>query len=338
MLTVRSATIALILLFLDFSSVFSQSASGTGRNSKQLKCKEPIAKIINNADRLLPAGSFLCKGDRLQQRNGAKIDVLCYLNPGAGVLHLGSGNVSDKCFPPPTQQQAQQCTPQNRANCPKRKGPSGEDTNAPTLLNPYSSAVLNTRPFLSWYAVPKATSYTVQVRGKGVNWEKQVGNTTVLPYPKEQPAMQYGNVYKFSIIANQGDSPVTYSSSVLLVSPESKAQQVMATVRQIKSLNLPPDEAAFDLDIVYMSQGLLTETINTLKARIAAGSQSPTLYRVLGDRYLEAGLPDSAKQEYTMAAALAQQSDNLVELTKAQAGLKRTALYSQLPIRTTPDQ
>lgn len=150
--------------------------------------------------------------------------------------------------------------------------------------------------------------------------------------------MQYGNVYKFSIIANQGDSPVTYSSSVLLVSPESKAQQVMATVRQIKSLNLPPDEAAFDLDIVYMSQGLLTETINTLKARIAAGSQSPTLYRVLGDRYLEAGLPDSAKQEYTMAAALAQQSDNLVELTKAQAGLKRTALYSQLPIRTTPDQ
>lgn len=336
MLTVRSAMIALILLFLDFSSVFSQPTSGTERNSKQLKCKEPIAKIINNADRLLPAGSFLCKGDRLQQRNGAKIDVLCYLNPGAGVLHLGSGTVSDKCVPPPTQQKAQQCTPQNRANCPKRKGP-GEERNAPTLLNPYSSAVLNTRPYLSWYAVTGATSYSVQVRGKGVNWEKQVGSTA-LPYPKEQPAMQYGNVYKISIIANQGDSPATYSSSVLIVSPESEAQQVMVAIEQIKSLNLPPDEAAFDLDTVYMSQGLLTETINTLKAQIDAGSKSSTLYRVLGDRYLEAGLPDSAKQEYTMAAALAQQSDNLAELTKAQAGLKRTALYSQLPIRTTPDQ
>lgn len=336
MLIVRSVTITLILLFLDFSSVFSQPNSVTGRSARQLRCSEPVGKIINDADRLLPAGSSLCKGDRLQQRNGAKIDVLCYLNPGAGVLHLGSGIISDKCVPPPTQVQAQQCTPQNRANCRKRKGPS-EDRNAPTLLNPYSSAVLNTRPYLSWYAVAGATSYSVLVRGKGVDWEKQV-SSTALPYPKEQPAMQYGNVYKVSIIANKADSPITDSSSVLIVSPASEAQQIITTIKKIKSLNLPPDELAFDLDIVYRSENLLTETINTLKARIEAGSQSPTLYRLLGDRYLDAGLPDSARQKYTLAAALAKQSDDSDEIAKAQAGLKRAELYSQLPTRMNAPQ
>lgn len=334
MLIVRSVTIALILVFLDFSSAFSRPNLQTRRNLSQLRCKEPIARIINNTDRLLPEGSLLCKGDRLHPRNGVKVEVLCRLNPG--VLKLGSVIVSDICVAPPTQVEIQQCTPQSRANCRIRKGPS-EDRNAPTLLNPYSSAVLNTRPYFSWYAVTGATTYTVQVRGKGINWEKQVGSTT-LSYPKEQPAMQYGNVYKVSIIANNGDLPVTSGSSVLLVSPENEAQQVIATIKQIKSLNLPPDEAAFDLDTVYMSQGLLTETINTLQARIDAGSRSPTLHRVIGDRYLQAGLPDSAKQDYTMAAALAQQSDNLAELAKAKAGLNRIALYSQLPIRTTPDQ
>lgn len=334
MLIVRSVTITLILLFLDFSSVFSQPNSGTGRSVRQLRCSEPVGKIINDADRLLPAGSFLCKGDQLQPRNGLKVKVLCLLN--AGVVDLESGIVSAQCVPPPTQVQVQQCTPQSRANCRKRKGP-GEDRNAPTLLNPYSSAVLNTRPFLSWYAVSGATSYSVQVRGKGVDWEKQV-STTKLPYPKEQPAMQYGNVYKVSIIANKADSPITYSSSVLIVSPESEAQQIITTIKEIKSLNLPPDELAFDLDIVYKSQNLLTETINTLKARIEAGSQSPTLYRVLGDRYLEAGLPDSARQQYTIAAALAKQSDDSTEIAKAQAGLKRAEIYSQLPTRMNAPQ
>lgn len=329
-----SATIALILLLLDWSSAFSQLASVTRRDSRQLRCEQPIGRVLSNGDSRLAAGSLLCKGDRLQPANGATVQVLCYLN--REVLQLGSGVVSNKCVPLSEQHQAQQCTPQSRANCPRRKGP-GEERNTPTLLNPYSSALLNTRPYLSWYAMAGATSYTVQVKGKDVNWERTVSKNA-LPYPQEQPAMQYGNVYKVTVIANQGDSPVTASSSVLIVSPESEVQQVRATVKQIQNLNLPQDETAFDLDTVYMSQDLLTEAINTLKARIQAGSQNPTLYRILGDRYLEAGLPDSAKREYTTAAVLAKKADNLAELTKAQAGLKRAALYSQLPTRTNPDQ
>lgn len=332
MLIVRSATIALILLFFNCSNALSQPRP-IRRDVKQLNCSQPIGRVLNTSDRYLKKGSLLCPESWLHPHKGAKVKVLCYRN--RKVIWLGSGVVSSKCVPPSQQQQAQQCTPINRANCPKRKGP-GKQRNVPTLLIPYSSAVLNVRPDLSWAAVAGATRYKVQFSGDGVNWETMVSGTT-LSYPKEQPPMGYGNVYKVSVIA-YGDAPITYSSSVLIVSPVDEAQQVRATVKEIKALNLPPDEIAFDLDILFRGQNLLTEAIDTLKLRVEAGSQEPFIYRILGDRYLEAGLPDSAKQEYTKAAQLAQKADDAAELAKAHEGLKRAALYSQLPTRTKGDQ
>lgn len=302
----------------------------TRSNSRQC---EPIGRVLSTGDRSWVVGSLLCQGDRLHPVNGSSIEVLCYLN--RKVLWLGSGSVTNKCVPQ-AKQQAQQCTLTNRSNCPKPKGPR-EDSNVPALISPYSSAILNTRPNLSWYSVPGANSYTVQVSGADINWEKEVGNL-VLSYPKEQPALQPGNAYKITIIANQGDSSISASSSAVNVIPENEAKQIIATVKHISSLNLPKDEEAFDFDSVYMSKNLLNETIDVLKAQVEAGSQNPTIYRVLGDRYLEAGLPDDAKREYTMATTLAKRIDNLAELAKAQAGLKRAKLYSQLPTRMNGPQ
>lgn len=327
---IRNSVIALIILFLDWSSAVGQPLPVIRSNSRQC---EPIGRVLSTGDRRWVVGSLLCQGDRLHSVDGSSIEVLCYLN--RKVLWLGSGSVTNKCAPQ-AKQQAQQCTLTNRSNCPKPKGPR-EDSNAPALISPYSSAILNTRPNLSWYSVSGANSYTVQVSGADVNWEKEVGNL-VLPYPKEQPALQPGNAYKITIIANQGDSSISASSSAVNVIPESEAKQIIATVKHIRSLNLPKDEEAFDLDTVYMSKNLLNETIDVLKAKVEAGNQNPTLYRVLGDRYLEAGLPDDAKREYTMATKLAKRIDNLAELAKAQAGLKRAKLYSQLPTRTKEPQ
>ncbi|WP_225226312.1 hypothetical protein [Komarekiella delphini-convector] len=105
--------------------------------------------------------------------------------------------------------------------------------------------------------------------------------------------------------------------------PQSDAKQILDAVKQIKSLKLPPDEAAFlDLDAIFMSRRLLNETIETLKIRKAAGSQNPVLYRTLGDRYVEARLPEEAYREYTIAVQLAQSNGNLDELEKVQERLK----------------
>ena len=80
-----------------------------------------------------------------------------------------------------------------------------------------------------------------------------------------------------------------------------------------------------------MSQKLLTDAIGVLQASKHNHSQNPTIYRLLGDRYLQAGLVDKAKTEYTTASSLAQKKDNPTELAKANDGLKQVKLYSQSP-------
>ena len=320
----RIASIASILFFLTWS--MASSAGGQSQPTAVKRQCKPIGRVLSAGDRTLAPGSLLCQGDRLQPANVSTIEVLCYLNQK--VLQLQQGSVSDapdKCIPQATQ--AERCTQENPGNCPKIKGP-GEDGNTPAIISPYSSALLNNRPLLSWYALAGATNYTVIVSGEGVNWTKIINNTT-LPYPKEQPAMQLGNAYKITVIGNFNNSPIGYSALVVNLLSRSSAQQVVARVKQINALRIPQDEAAFqDLDTVYMSSHLLSETIETLNSRISAGSRNPTLYRVLGDRYLEAGLPDKARSKYNVAAQLAQSRGNSNELAKAQSGIKRSEFVS----------
>lgn len=329
---VRSAKLALILIFWDWSNVLAQPLSTTAHKRQ---CK-PIARVLNNNDRHWTGGSLLCESDRLYPEPGKKVEVFCYAN--GTVLRLGNGTDWDRCVSMRKQQVRQaQCTYENRLNCPKVKGP-GEQRNTPALIAPYSSTLLNQKPNFSWYSVAGATSYLVQVSGVGVNWEEEVKNPH-LSYPREQPAMQFGNAYKITIIAKQKGSAIKASVAAVNLLPQHDARQVIRIVKQINKLDIPKDEAAFlDLDRVYMAKNLLHETIETLKSQVKAGSRNPTLYRVLGDRYLEAGLPGKAKHEYITATTLAKRVDNSAELAKAQAGLQRIALYSQLPTRINGDQ
>lgn len=329
---VRSAKLALILICWDWSNVLAQPLSITAHKRQ---CK-PIARVLNNNDQHWTGGSLLCEEDRLDPEPGKKVEIFCYAN--GAVLSLGNNARWDQCVSMRKQQVRQaQCTYKNRLNCPKVKGP-GEQRNTPALIAPYSSTLLNQKPNFSWYSVAGATSYLVQVSGIGVNWEEEVKNTH-LSYPYKQPAMQFGNAYKITIIAKQNASAIKASVAAVNLLPRQDARQVIGIVKQINNLGIPKDEAAFlDLDRLYMAKNLLHETIETLKSQVKAGSRNPTLYRVLGDRYLEAGLPEKAKHEYITATTLAKRVDDSAEIAKAQAGLQRIALYSQLPTRINGDQ
>lgn len=299
------------------------------RTITQLRC-DPIGRVLNQGDKRFSSGSLLCEGETLTLASGVKVDFLCFLNRRILTLLGGTVSAVDECVP--KEIRVKSCSARDTSNCPSPKGP-GSNSNTPEIVSPYSSTLLNGRPLFSWYAVAGATGYTVEVRGEGVGWQKIVQGTT-LAYPNEQPAMQFGNAYKITILANQGDDPVSASVSVVNLLPESEARLVLNTVERINSLNLPQDEAAFlDLDTIYMSKNLLTETISALESRVQVGSQNPAIYRVLGDRYLEAGLPDYAKRQYEIASQFARTAANSIELAKAEAGLERVERYNQLPTR-----
>lgn len=307
--------IASILLFSSFSSIRGQAKSVAKSNSQEQTCKV-VAKVLSGDINWAP-GSKLCQEDKVHPVNGHKVEVLCYLS--AKILQLTSSTMGEHCSPR-YQRQNQNCTLRDGRTCIKPKGP-GEDENAPTLITPYGLVILNMSPTLSWSTTPLATSYIVQVEGKGVSWSV-VAKTTQLLYPKEQPAMQPGNVYNVNIIANQADEPIAASASVVLIASTDKMQQIANTINRLQSFDQSQDELTIDIDRVYEAQNLVNESINLLKARTEGGTKNPTIYRLLGDRYLEAYLASAAISAYSTATKLAQKENNAEELAKAEAGAK----------------
>lgn len=308
-----------ILLLSDISSAGSRTQSVAVVNSG---CRNFIGRVSSSGDLYLPSGSRLCQGDRINPAKGATVKVLCYLNGNFVYLkHSTVFKEPDTCTVP--QEIAELCTGLNPSNCYNPKG-AGEEKEAPILISPYGSSMLSTRPQISWSAVSNATNYTVIVKGYEFYWEATVDQkTTTLAYPKEQIELQLGNTYKITVIANLRGSLISSEPLLISVLPEKDQKEIAYKVKQINELNLPPDEAAFlDLDAVFMSKSLLNESIETLKARVAAGSQNPTLYRVLADRYLEAWLPNEALRNYQVANELAKRTRNSDELAKVQQGLK----------------
>ncbi|MBD2498201.1 hypothetical protein [Nostoc sp. FACHB-280] len=197
--------------------------------------------------------------------------------------------------------------------------------------------MINNRPLISWIAVPGATSYIVQVKSHYVNWVKQV-NGTSLSYPPEQEKLHYGSAFKIVVIANKGDSPISADTLVVHLLPEREVTQINQTVQQVASLGLPPDEVLLDLDTIYMSQGLLNKAIETLQGQIEKGSQDPALYRILGDRYVDAWLPQEAVNAYKKALELATVQGKKDEQVIAQARLRLLNPQSQLPTRMNAAQ
>lgn len=323
-------TVQIVALASISTLVVSSSSSAWGQSQliALRQCKNVNGKVMSRGDRYLQLGSPLCPGDQIHPENGATVTVVCYLN--RKILYINQNNFSEaanKCARPQvTEAEKYRCTNLKPQNCPTTlKGPDDENSvPSPRLISPYISGgrILTTRPSISWRAVPGATSYTVEMEGNNVNWQIQVNNT-LLPYPSGQPQLKFGRMYRITVFAYQGNSIISHAPLGFGTLPEKEQQEIALLVKQVNELKVPLDEAAVGvLDTIYMSKNLINESIETLKARVAAGSKNPEIYRVLADRYLEAGLPNEALSEYTTAIMLAKSNKNLKELSKVQEGLK----------------
>ncbi len=293
-------------------------------------CIKPIGRVIKSLK-----SRQICEADEIEVNDNAL--VICYSNQKFINLQSGLYKAASICTSPETSTR-RRCTPINRQDCPNRKGP-GEDDNVPSIIQPYGHILIENRPLISWSAVAGATSYSVQVRNGDMRWEKEVeGTTLTLAYPEDQPGLLYGTAIRIVVMANKGKEPISYDSLVVHLLREEKVTQINQAVEQIKKLGLSADEAAYlDLDAIYMSKRILNKTIETLEERVAAGSFNPSVYRILGDRYIEAWLPEKAKSAYIKALQLARFQKNSEEVTLAQERLLALS-QSQLPTRINPAQ
>lgn len=241
-------------------------------------------------------------------------------------------DVPKKCAPPTAQLRS--CNDGSRVNCIKLKG--GETTGL-ILTRPYGRILVNHSPLLAWSAVNGATGYSVEVKGKGVHWQRTVHGRT-LTYPSDQPVMQGGQAYQITIVANQGETPIRAEQFAVNLLPQDDIREINALVKQVRNLSISQDQATYLIDSLFANDGLLAESIATLEAQIKAGSQNPLIYGTLGDRYLQAGVSGAAKEMYETADRLAEISGNKAEQARAQAGLELIASYSQPPTRRKPAQ
>ncbi|RCJ40578.1 hypothetical protein A6770_37895 [Nostoc minutum NIES-26] len=298
----------------------SSNAWGQQRILEKGLCSRPSGRVYSTGDRFLKAGKYLCLGQRINPANGNTVKVLCFSN--RKFLYLNQSTIFNEQICAPPAYEAVQCSVLNIVACPQDYKGQDEQENELIVTSPYGSSIINNRPDISWHPVSDADSYTVSVKGNGAEWEREVKNSTILTYPKDEKELQYGNTYTITVISNQGDRPLNYYPKVVHLLPVDDVTRIRDEVKQVKDLGLQADEAAYlDLDAVFMSKLLLDESIKTLKAQVAAGSKNPTIYRLLGDRYLGALLPSEAEQAYTIAGELAKNSANKSELEKIQSGL-----------------
>lgn len=283
---------------------------------------EPIGRILKSSQQNL-VGQLICSGSKIVPLAPGSF-VLCYFNPS-----------QQKCHPKERTRNSnlEKCPLPSRSFCKRMKG--GSHTEKPTIITPLGRWLLETRPNFSWSAVPGATKYRLEVEShrKGL-WSK-ITSSTSLKYPDEQAPMSPENIYKVSVIAYKDDAPIVADSSIFRLLESVKFKQLQQTIQLINRLNIDPDQKVYlDLNAAYLNEGLLDQSIKTLEERVQAGSEHPEIFRVLAERYIDAGLPDRARKQYIKAMHLAKLQGNQVALKKAMEGLQALDQYqSQLPER-----
>ncbi|BBD62922.1 hypothetical protein NIES2109_57720 (plasmid) [Nostoc sp. HK-01] len=294
----------------------------------QIQC-EPIGRIIEKGNKHLKAKGLMCEGDKLELAPRVQVKFLCFSS--GDIIWLSNGAIgANKC--PVVNVSEHTCNPSNVKVCLLRKGGGlGEDPE-PTIIYPYTSSLIKTRPDIAWLPVRGATSYKVKVDGYKFGWERIV-NQTHLTYPEKEKELSLNGAFRITVIAYRADAPPISDTFAVSLYPQSEIQKVFATIEQIKALGLPEDEAALDIDAVYTSRGFLEESIGLLSQVATSKTTNPTVYRVLGDRYFEAGLVGQANAQYMRAYELAKNSNNTVELTLTQAGREAVEFYNGLPTK-----
>ena len=314
---------SLILLLSSLAAILVAKSGQT-----EAKC-DPVGRVTSDRDLHHPVGSKLCQGTLISSKN---LDIWCYKTRHP--IHVSGWNldINSICNQARSAISANydSCSLGNKQNCFKTyKGVINGGEPVVVLFSPYGKELIEKRPNLSWKSFAGATSYRVEVSGPGVSWVRVIA-TTSLPYPKNESAFQYGNVYRIQVFAERKDTILGNGTTIVNLLSQNETNTIETLVRQVKNFHLLPDEAAYlDLDSIYMSKGLINATITSLEARVNAGSHDPKIYSTLGERYLEAGLPVRAQAKYRIAAKLAEEKADLAELQKDQAKLKVLQLHNR---------
>ena len=202
----------------------------------------------------------------------------------------------------------------------------GSDPFLPYIISPRKTKLFTMTPMLRWNPVPGATSYTVTVKGEGVDWQTTVTEPSVA-YPG-QPSLVRGQTYAVVVQADTGassqDEGVQGIGFTLVDAPA--AARVEANMAKIMALELDAEGKELALGQYLVGEGLFSEGIEILETLTSEMRDSPFPYRMLGDLYRQSGLNLLAQADFETAVALADTGENLEAGALAREGFAEVAL------------
>lgn len=223
---------------------------------------------------------------------------------------------------------------EERTRGARRSSRAPFDTSVPNMLSPRNTALLATDELtLQWYAVEGATSYTVEIKGRDVDWAVEVTGTEATFDELASLVPDYR--YTLVVTSDTGRSTKLEESVGFVVLSETEGDRVKAEVDAIKAESLPPDEEALKIALEYrefqhsdperQSYALNQAAIEVLEARIQSGTDDSRIYLLQADTYLRVGLPLLARERYEDALTYAQAAEQLELQAESYWGLADVA-------------
>jgi len=257
----------------------------------------------------------LRQGSLLQLGEGASVEISCPDGQPVNWTTQGTSGLARICLPARTIS-GRIITPRTGAQ------------DIPYAILPRATAILTNKLTLRWNAGIGSDSFTLTIRGQGLNWTQQVNRIDVC---REQtcefiylgnPPLQTGTAYRLVIEADNGRSSAEETTGGLGFKLLDAAQsaEVNQISERIKAQDLSNISKALALANLYISYDLLSEAIQALEA-IPQSQKTAEIYRQLGDLYRQIGLPLEAEVQYTESIKLAKAIGSKLELAAAQAGL-----------------
>ena len=259
-------------------------------------------------------GSELRRGDLIRISGGGEAIVLCdglttwTVSPGA------PAGLNNGCPPPP-----ESVLVRGESLVGNTRG--AVDPRIPYVISPRKTRLLAPTPLLRWNPVEGATSYTVSIRGNGVDWSTTTGDTE-LYYPGV-PALIPGESYALIVETDSGATsrderraragfhPCQYSvrrQNPIRGRPDCEPRLDARSRSACPHPALCRSGAAFGSDRIFGKSG---------RPRYSVRHRLPPL----GDLYRQTGLNELAGEHYQTAIAKAQAADNVETQAAAQEGL-----------------
>lgn len=294
---------------------------------------DPVGRVVQVANSSLPIGQPLCREDKIRLSANQKLKFACYSSGREITLAQGTADIDDHCEA--ASHRYRRCTNQIKTGCIISRNP--EVSTRATLFVPYSSTVLGGRPRFNWEAYPSANLYSVELfLGKKRLW-KQTTQSNSIPYPSTVQPLEQGKAYLIKVSAYRGNRALNRNVSVLNRVSADKLSILESTISSIDTLPISAVDKILDQERIYFSQGLLSESIEILKSQLEQDPFNPVFHRLMGDRFMNAGLPHQARPYFAEAKILANKKQDMSELAKANEGLAEIAALPNQPSSPTPD-